>query len=235
MIKAYLLVALLVYFTIVARVYGRKSLDKPVPDISRLYLKGMGNRFVMLFLLWLIEPMAFAKLNFNVLGKGGEIDQTLFPGLAVIFISPLLYLKFKPSIYAPTNEKVPRIWGYAVKWFPNTRKELSIFALYILTAVIFEELLFRQVAFYAFHTAFNLGGDWLLLPSSILFTLAHTYKKPKELLYILLIGLMLGKAFQYSGTILCPIALHLCMNLTLIILAAKRLKTLRSYPSSQEV
>src|SRR5260221_117744 len=80
----------------------------------------------------------------------------------------------------------------------------------------------------------------ILLPvSSRIFGKIPNYKKKRalntvyvrgisgEILRILLIffnGLLLGKAYQYSGTVIYPIILHFSLNATIIVLSWKEIK-----------
>ena len=221
MTRDYLLVALLVIYPLGLLLFGKKP-NKPVTNHTRFYLRGSIEPLAIPLLFLALDPKAYMKLDFTQLGRG-FFNESIFAGLIPIFVVPLVMSIFRSTSFAPSKEETPRLFGYPIKWLPTNQNELSTFALYILIGVTFEELVFRQVAFYALFKVFNLKGDLLLIATAVLFTIGHPYRKPWQIISIFFIGLMLGKSFQFSGTILWPIALHLCMNTTLIILAAKRL------------
>jgi len=126
--------------------------------------------------------------------------------------------------YRKDTNNETEIYGYPVSLLPNSRNEFLLFTLYIIGGVVFEELICRQFMFYSFNQVLNLKGDSILILSTVLFSLGHIYQGWKGVISSLVVGLLLGKIFQLSGSLIMPIFLHLVLNSSICILAFKRLR-----------
>jgi uncharacterized protein len=70
---------------------------------------------------------------------------------------------------------------------------------------------------------FGINGDYLVLISAALFSFGHLYQGFKGLIATLIYGIILGKTYLLTYDIYNPIFLHLTLNLTVCVLAFKRM------------
>jgi len=223
MIRDYILTAILILYPLALKFAGRKKSFTGNKNTAAYYGKGIAEYAAFLLLFYLLDPHCFLKINFDQVGKGIIIDQDIFYGILNIFYIPVCFALFFKKTFETTTGESTEVFGYPVQLLPATYKALFVFTISIIARVIFEELFFRQFVFYFFYKSFGLKGDLLLLTSSFIFTFVHHYKKAGAILTIFIIGLLLGKAYLYSGTLLYPIILHLFLNMTVVVLAWKRI------------
>jgi membrane protease YdiL (CAAX protease family) len=180
---------------------------------------------LILIILFLLQPDSWHRLDFDRIGRGMSISQEVLSALVTAFIVPpvMALLPFGRLKSAVDNANSTYVYGYPADNLPEKYGELPLFVLTMAIGVIFEELCFRQFVFYSFHGVFGIRGDWLLIPSCLLFTIGHSYPKWRDYFSAVFFGLILGKLFQSYGTILVPAALHFISNTALIILAYKRI------------
>jgi CAAX protease family protein len=95
---------------------------------------------------------------------------------------------------------------------------------YVFKSVLFEELIFRGALLYILIK--RIGPSKAVLISAIAFGIYHWFTigfgKPTQMLYIFLVmglaGCAFAKAFEKTGTILLPFALHFGFNFAIMIL-----------------
>lgn len=222
MIADYILITILVLYPIALKVLGKgpSRIYKPKKVI---YTRKILESLAFLLLVFLLDPTTYNKVDFTKVGKGIVIDIGIFTGLMTIFIMPLISIFILKKNYARTIGNSTEIFGCPIEIVPANYRELSLFTLCLIIGVIFEELFFRQFTFYAFYKTLGIKGDISLLISSVLFTIGHHYKKFSDLLGVFITGLLLGKAFQLTGSILVPIIYHFFLNSTVLVLAWKRI------------
>lgn len=221
MVREILFVSILTIYPLSLQILARRR-PKPISPRQR-HLRSSGEQLLILLILFLLEPDSWHRLDFNRVGRGMVINQDILSGLVPLFtVSPVIALlpfgRLKSQIDSTTE-----VFGYPVKYLPASYGAFPLFVLDLIIGVVFEELLCRQLLFYGYYHLFGIRGDWLLLISSLLFAVAHSFRRWWDYLVILLIGLILGKIFQSYGTIILPMVLHFCSNSIVIILAYKRL------------
>jgi membrane protease YdiL (CAAX protease family) len=166
-------------------------------------------------------------VDFYKVGKGFFVSDDILSQAEIIFYLPFfMSLLLKNYLYPKSIVTAKEVFGYPVQFLPNSYKEYFIFCLYIITGVVYEELLCRQFAFRAFNETLHLRGDTLLIITAAIFAIGHLYQGWKGLLSSFILGLVLGKFFQMKENILYPIVLHLIFNMTILSLSYRRLKDL---------
>src|SRR5882724_5475467 len=224
MIQDIILTSILILLPVSTRIFGKIPNYKKKRTLSTIYVRGIAGEILILLLFLLIDSKSYLKLDFAKLGKGWMDDQGIVVAFFTLFLIPVVLALYSPKLIISRDKTKDELFGYPSHLLPKNYKELFVFSLNIIAGVFFEELFFRQFIFYEFYKTFHLKGDILLVVSAVLFVLPHHYKKAGAMLFIFFIGLLLGKAYQYSGTIIYPIVLHLFLNATLIVLAWKAIK-----------
>jgi membrane protease YdiL (CAAX protease family) len=98
---------------------------------------------------------------------------------------------------------------------------------YVFKSVLFEELIFRGALLYILIK--RIGPSKAVLISAIAFGIYHWFTiefgKPTQMAFIFLVmgltGYAFAKAFEKTGTILLPFALHFGFNVTIMILFSR--------------
>ncbi len=105
-----------------------------------------------------------------------------------------------------------------LNWWRTAGWALPLLVLSIVViAPIYEELLFRGFIFKGLEHS-RLGADGAIIISALSWTLIHfQYDRPEHLVYIFMIGLVIGYSRARSGSIYVPIALHVFNNLLVVV------------------
>lgn len=225
MIANFIILFFLISYPIfIAAVSKRKSNRNNKNHIS-IYSKEILSSLIILTGVYFLNPSIYERLDFKIIGKGIIISEEW---ISIFF--PVFFIPFFLSFASRNNYKNSGsdLLGYPTYLLPNNKKEHLLFTIYIIAGVIFEELLCRQFMFYSFSEILQLRGDTILLISSSLFALGHFYQGWKGILIAFIFSLIWGKTFQIKENIFYPIILHLFLNLTVVVLAFKRLKTLKN-------
>ncbi len=213
---------------------GRRKGDAILISRTKFYLKDIAFSVVVVGFFMVLRASSFFPTEFQTTDKGilvGEEVMIIFFSVMTVpfFLSMTPWSDFYPKDIAAAKE----LFGFPVKYLPNTGKEFGIFTLYIINGVIFEELIARQLMFHTLSSTLQLNGDILVVVSAILFAVLHVYQGWKGVLSNLVVGLILGKIFLLRGNLLYPIVLHLALNLTLVVLAFRRWRDLRQKPDGE--
>lgn len=79
---------------------------------------------------------------------------------------------------------------------------------------VFEELFFRQVAIQVCRPLMSPG--WVVMVSAVMFAAAHVMT-PLSMPFVLVLGIILGRAYFESGGLALPITLHFLYNLVIVL------------------
>lgn len=235
MLTDWLILIATVALPIFAAINGkRKKLNQP-KSLVLFYLKDIGSSAIILVLFFILKPALNQPLDFSETGKGIHISPEIISIIVPVFTIPF-FLSFTPwsSNYPKDISAAKELFGYPVSHLPNTLKEHFTFTAYILIGVIFEELLCRQFLFYALNKTLHLSGDILVITAAALFGTAHLYQGWKGVLSNFIMGLFFGKIFLLTGNLVYPIVLHLFLNLTIVVLAFRRIRDLKTNRRLQE-
>lgn len=207
---------------------GKRKSDRPMVNKARFYLRDVVFSMLVIVLFVVLKTSAFYPLAFRATDKGIMVGEEVM----IIFFSVMtvpLFLSMTPwsDLYPKDIASAKELFGFPVKYLPNTGREFGIFTLYIINGVIFEELIARQLMFHILHSTLHLNGDALVVISALLFAVLHVYQGWKGVLSNFVVGLILGKIFLLQEDLLYPIVLHLALNLTLVVLAFRRWRDLR--------
>lgn len=192
------------------------------------YWKDVITCIIFLLLFFILNPGIYKSLNFEKIGKGINISRDTLAAIMSVFLVPFI-LAFTPwnNFYPKDILSAKDIYGYPISLLPDNRSQLLLFNFYIIAGVVFEEMICRQFMFYSFNETLGLKGDILVISSSLLFAVGHFYQGWKGVIVTFLMGLVLGKIFLIKENILYPIGLHLISNLTISVLAYKRIKDIQ--------
>jgi membrane protease YdiL (CAAX protease family) len=225
----WILLFVTVLLPVIAAINGKRTNNISPREKSALYLKDILVSALIVAVFLVLKPdIYFAKDYFQE--KGFEVSDDIVSGLITIFMVPFFLALTPWNNYYPKRTATKDLLGYPVALLPNDRNQWLIFTLYIVVGAFFEEFICRLCMFYFFFHAFHFTGDTLVVSSSLLFAAGHTYQSWKGIIGSLAIGLILGKIFLLKESIAYPIGLHLFLNLTLVVLAYRRLKDLKLRP-----
>ena len=167
------------------------------------------NIFLVLMLSILSSYTNFTT-NFGAIGKGVEIYTTEMILLLVVIISvifiilPIVTEKLKINLPQPANFS---------DLLPNTNQELLWFFVLVVSVAFGEELIFREFYFELLNDQFGLTGDTLLVTTAVIFGLAHSYQGVAGIIATFIMGLVLGKIFQTTESLMIPIILHFIIDI----------------------
>jgi uncharacterized protein len=228
-----LLLILLVYFTISGR---REKFQCPV-NRFKFYIKGIIRIIVVLGIFFALDPHIYYPVDFLTIGKGVNISvDTISIIIPIFFIPFILSFTSWTKNYPKNIHGAKELFGYPISYLPNRYREYYLFVFYIISGVFFEELLCRQFMFHSLHTTLHLNADTIVVVSSLLFGIGHLYQGWKGILSNFILGLILGKVFLIWESLAYPIVLHLFLNLTITVLAFRRIKDIgKTSIDSQEI
>jgi uncharacterized protein len=228
-----LLLCLIIYFSI----NGWRIKTHPPVNRFKFYLKDIVGVISILGVFFVLDPRIYYPLDFPTIGKGINISVEVISIIIPIFFIPFI-LSFTSwtKDYPKNIHTAKEMFGCPISYLPNTKKEFLLFVFYIITGVLFEELLCRQIMFQSLHTTLHFTGDTVVVVSSLLFGIGHLYQGWKGILSNFILGLILGKVFLVWESLAYPIVLHLFLNLTITVLAFRRIKdTEKTAIDSQEI
>lgn len=222
---------MLITLPIAAAVLGKRKKALQPSDRNGFYIKDIIESIVILAIFFVLDPSLCRPLDLSRMDKG--IDTAGFlTGTIPVFLIPFLIpfvLSFTPwtSNYPKDITAAKELFGCPVSYLPNTTKEYLVFVCYIIVGVFFEELICRQFMFYSFNATLHLEGDTLVVASALLFAVAHLYQGWQGVFSSFITGLVLGKIFLVRESLVYPIVLHLLLNLTIVVLAFRRIRDLK--------
>lgn len=197
------------------------------------FRKNIYYSLIGLCIIYLLVPKAFwfaphelwAPKSWLLFEKDWEVLSTVIPVFAVhLIMSFTRWAPYKTKDLKTRSE----IMGFPVTMLPDDMKSMRTFAFDIVTAVVFEELVFRLVLFYLLFTTLGMTGWWLIVVSSLIFSMGHSYQGIKGLVGSFIIGVLLAISYIITESIWTPIILHLLNNSTLLVYGVKRIRAVRS-------
>lgn len=163
------------------------------------------------------------------------MDKGFFIPEDIVIVTIMILLVPFIIAFLPTDTNFPKdnikdakeIFGFETALMPITFVQLIPFTGFLIIGVVLEELIFRQFMFASFSSTLGIEGDWLVLFTAFLFAIGHFYQGPKGVFSNFLVGLAIGKMYLLTENIMVPIFMHLCINLTLVVYAVRRMILLR--------
>lgn len=229
MFLEWIILILLIILPIVAGINGKRKKALQPSNRFLFYLKDIVVSVFVLAIFFLLKPSIYYPLDFSKIDKGINISEEVISGILIPIFSIPFFLSFTRwnNNYPKDITTAKELFGYPISYLPNTTKEYLLFVSYINIGVFLEELICRQFMFYSLNTTVHLNGDILVVASSLLFAIGHIYQGWKGVLSNFILGLILGKIFLIKGTLAYPIMLHLFLNLTIAVLAFRRIRDLK--------
>lgn len=195
------------------------------------FRKNIYYSLIGLSIIYLMVPKAFwfaphelwAPKSWLIFERESDILSIILPIFSVHLI--LSFTRWAP--YKTKELKTRKeIMGFPVTMLPDDMKSMRSFAFDIITAVVFEELVFRLVLFYLLFITLGMTGWWLIVVSSLIFCMGHSYQGIKGLVGSFVIGVLLAISYIITESIWTPIILHLLNNSTLLVYGVKRIRVM---------
>lgn len=241
MLREYITLSALLIFITYILVSGivKNTKDIRVTHTAKYYLKNTVFCIIALSGFYLLNKNLYHQIDFSLFHKGFHINEAVLSSLySFFFVSFFLAcLPFLPdsTIYSRKNiSEAKEVFGLPVTLMPSDYKQVFLFLVFIVTGVLFEELLFRQFLFYSFHRVFHLDGDILVIITSLLFSAGHFYQGFRGIILQFVTGFLLGKIFMLTENFIYPFVLHLFLNLTVVVYAIRRIHDLRKIEKAKE-
>lgn len=204
---------------VVQPIYGARSYRRYLerlangapPDRVGLYKQTLVIEWVAFFVVgaaWILLDRPFALLGFV---KSSSM-QVVGGALALALITAFLIYswqsarKMKPEKKAETARSL----GKLVHFLPHTTREYRHFVGISITAGIVEETLYRGFAFW--YLAHYMPIWSVILLSSIIFGLGHTYQGVGGVARVSLVGVAFGVLYVLTGSIWLPMLMHIILD-----------------------
>lgn len=210
-------------------VNGMRKRERAPEGVLRFYGKELLTELLILGVFALMVPEVLAALDFAGMDRGILIREDILVGLMTVFGLPLVMSLTPWDSGYPRGEAAgaKEIFGFPTRYFPGGIKEFMVFGLFIITGVIFEELVSRHFAFHLLSGVLGVEGDWLVMLTAVMFALGHVYQGFGAVLTHFVLGMILGKVYMHFGDLRYPVVLHLLLNLTILVYALRRMHELR--------
>jgi uncharacterized protein len=192
----------------------RKLLNTPsVSSRERmvLYLTTIGFQWLLAAAVaWRMWARGFTR---NDIGLGGDDlgAAKLATGIGAVALAAIHWGNIRRA--GRTNRTPGSVREVAEKILPRSWEEMVPYCALALTAGICEEFLYRG---FAMASLARLGwSSWLILPAtSVLFGLAHLYQGRAGFVGTTFVGLLLGAARIFIGSLIPAMAWHAVIDIT---------------------
>ncbi|MCH8546027.1 MAG: CPBP family intramembrane metalloprotease [Cryomorphaceae bacterium] len=215
---------IIVVFSVMSMFVGFRTTSFEKDD----FRKNIYYSLIGLCIIYVLVPKAFwfaphelwAPKSWLFFKRESDLLSVILPIFTVNLILSLTSVTYKSKDLISKKE----IMGFPVTMLPDNLKSMRSFAFDIAVAVVFEELVFRLVLFYLLFTTLGMTGWWLIIVSSLIFSLGHSYQGLKGLFGSFIIGIFLAISYIITESIWTPIILHLLNNAALIVYGIKRIR-----------
>ena len=183
----------------------------PLPDLTL-------NNIVGALVLWLCA----VGVSLTWFHQGGDIHDlgliipttsSWLASILIALISGTIILWFARRIHSHSTFRKNFIGSmeYVIAILPRTRRERNSFYLLSISAGICEEVIYRGFIFAYLLSYMNTTA--VVIVSSILFGVAHSYQGLKGIPQTGLVGLALALLYVYTGSLWAPIILHAAIDI----------------------
>lgn len=208
------------------RYLGKIKAGEPANTV-RLYretLLGEWIAFAVLVGTWIYLDRGFAALGF--VAPGG---RDFWIGVALL-TAMCLFLGYSwrsaTAMSADEKDRQRQSFGDLVHFLPQTRREYRTFFGLSITAGIVEETVYRGFVFWYLAQVMPMWA--VVLVSSVVFGLGHSYQGAGGVMRVALIGVAAGALYVYTGSIWLPIIGHALLD---ILQGGMLLEILRNHSS----
>ncbi|WP_379128343.1 CPBP family intramembrane glutamic endopeptidase [Paenibacillus sp. sgz500958] len=148
----------------------------------------------------------------------GRISVMLLFGLGTFTAAPLIMMKGIPGYRETMHKQLKEL----DEFLPSGQPEKRFWIWVSLTAGICEEWLFRSMMFYYIPLVIpGVSFLWVMLLSSLLFGLGHYYQGGKGVMSAMIMGLMFGGLYYYSGAVWLCMLFHFLIDVRIILMLPK--------------
>lgn len=181
----------------------------------RFYL---GNSFFLfatafsVLLIWKLYERPFSVLGFQW-PEEQQLSLSLY--LCLLFGACYLMDLFQGIGEAARKAAHQEEADLQTPFMPTLLAEMPAYTIMCISAGVFEEIVYRGfLVRYAEALTNNLPGAalWAVLAPALLFSIAHYYQGAKAVFKILVLSLLFGMIFWYSGSLLLVILLHFAVD-----------------------
>jgi len=183
------------------------------PPINRLHTYLSGSLVLWLSLCVVIGNWIYQGGHLVELGIEAANSRALLSTLLLIIFAALVIRLLAKKIQHSEKFRHGYIGNdnYLREMLPRTRTERNTFYLLSVSAGVCEELIYRGFVFaYLLH---YIPMPWVVVLSSVLFGLAHSYQGLKGIPLTGAVGLLLALLYLYTGSIWAPIVLHAAIDI----------------------
>lgn len=205
----------------------RKLMQMPsITTIERLTLYGStiaAQWVITALILWrtAIHRLSPGQLGIAVPHVWLTVEVSI--GLSLLVLANQVFALRR--LAAQPSEAKGLLPQLAVKIFPQTQVEQLAFVALVSTVAVCEETIFRgfvQRLFQDLAHGFVLAG---ILISAVFFSLAHLYQGRRGLASTFVIGVVFAAVRSWTGSLVPGLCAHFVADLTVGLLAPKRLRT----------
>ncbi|HRN79134.1 MAG TPA: CPBP family intramembrane metalloprotease [Ferruginibacter sp.] len=215
---------------VIAGFMGIKRGSTSRVNLYRVY----GNELLMvlgvLSMVYVLRPSLYQPISQLPLHPGFVIKEDIFWGIVSVFLTPFFLAFTRFTTHYPKDiQRADALFGFPVRYLPEDWKTYGLFAVYIIAGVVFEELVCRLFMFRLLHAVWGVNGDIMVVCTAFVFAIGHLYQGWKGVISNFITGLLFGKVFLMKQDIVYPLVLHLSLNATILVLAARRIRDLRRH------
>ena len=183
------------------------SADRPL--LYRHTFFGEWAACIILFGVWIWQDRPFVDLGL----VPGELSGVL-AGLGIVLLITAAFFRGLMKTRAMDDHErreAAETLGDLVHFLPHDAREYRYFAALSLTAGFVEEIIYRAFLFWYLGMFMPLWA--VVIVSSILFGLAHSYQGLGGMLKVTLMGLAAALLYVVSGTIWIPMLAHALVDI----------------------
>jgi len=183
-------------------------------------------------ILWRVSRHAIRpeQLGLSFSATPTAITMTVVLCSAVLAFQLISLQRLKSDPGALTGETIQ----IALKVFPRDGIERICFTALVCTVAICEELIYRGFVQYVFKT----WSGWLtfgIVGSSLLFSFAHLYQGKRGLVSTFGVGVLFAGVCAWTGSLVPTVAAHFVADLTIGLLAPRRILAALAIASNGKV
>lgn len=181
----------------------------------------------LVLLLFILYPSAVLYFPSELSGDNFKVIEPLllYSTLPVYFVMTIIRFP-KSAFLISVSDK--QYMGLPARFMPDTYKELSFFALMIVIGVVSEELIFRRILINHLYAITGLDGQALIVLAAFIFSWGHSYQGGVGIVSSFILGILLGNLYMEQGQLLPVILLHLIINVSILIIAYRRIRLILS-------
>lgn len=179
--------------------------------------------------VWFYQGEGIQSLGINIPGPGAYLISAIIILCAILIVS---WTAQRIKINRAFRDRFLDSMDYVIAILPRTRRERNSFFALSLTAGVCEEILYRGFVFA--YLANYMDLVWVVLITSLLFGIAHSYQGLRGIPQTGLVGLALALLYVFTGSLLASMVLHALIDMGYGYLSWLALQHNRGNPTPEE-